>query len=185
MKRAICLASAISVVLVVGGPYASSASTPTIAGPTISGTTGANGWYVSTVTLTYEVTVSSFTGIDCGVVHPTGQGVEGVITINIAEADDGAMSRLEGQMAELEKQAADGLKDLEPSLGPAASGKARAALEAFLARSKELIALSRRNTNVLSLSLAMSRLPSLNTACDAALVALAQALDRRGFTGTR
>ena len=104
---------------------------------------------------------------------------------HIAEADDGAMSRLEGQMAELEKQAADGLKDLEPSLGPAASGKARAALEAFLARSKELIALSRRNTNVLSLSLAMSRLPSLNTACDAALVALAQALDRRGFTGTR
>jgi len=104
---------------------------------------------------------------------------------HIAEADDAAMSKLEERMAALEKQATDALSTLEPSLGPASTAAARAALQRFSTQSKELIALSRRNTNVLSLSLAMSRLPPLTSACDAALDTLAQALDKRGFTGTR
>ena len=104
---------------------------------------------------------------------------------HIAEADDGAMRKLEERMAALEKQANDAVSTLEPSLGPAATSAARAALQRFATQSKELIALSRRNTNVLSLSLAMSRLPPLTSACDAAIDTLAQALDKRGFTGTR
>ena len=104
---------------------------------------------------------------------------------HIAEADDGVMSKLEERMAALEKQATDAVSTLEPSLGPASAAEARAALQRFSTQSKELIALSRRNTNVLSLSLAMSRLPPLTTACDAALDTLAEALDKRGFTGTR
>jgi hypothetical protein len=104
---------------------------------------------------------------------------------HIAEPDDGAMSKLEAQMTALEKEAMDGLKALEPSLGPAAAATARGALDRFLAESSHLIMLSRRNTNVISLSLAMSRLPPLTSACNAALEAVAQALDRRGFTGTR
>lgn len=141
--------------------------------------------------------------LEAGVLHPAGRGDSAAARLraartelavrkaqllqgpHIAEADDGAMSRLEAQMAALEKQASDGLKELEPSLGPATSGAARTALDRFQAQSRELITLSRRNTNVLSLSLAMSRLPPLTTACEAALDALAQALDKRGFTGTR
>jgi hypothetical protein len=56
------------------------ADTPTISQPVISGTAGANGWYVSNVTVTYEVTGSSFNQVACGTWHTTSQGLEGVFT---------------------------------------------------------------------------------------------------------
>ena len=59
------------------------AATPVIGPPTITGTPGANGWYVSAVTVTYQVSVTSFTAVNCGVVQQfSSTGFTGVITLS-------------------------------------------------------------------------------------------------------
>ena len=49
----------------------------------------------------------------------------------------------------------------------------------------QIIALSRRNTNVRSLALSLDQKRTLTTACSESLHALQDALAKRGFTGTR
>ena len=51
--------------------------------------------------------------------------------------------------------------------------------------SAELVALSRRNSNVRSLALALRRAPELVAACDGSLAILQEALAKEGFSGTR
>ena len=104
---------------------------------------------------------------------------------HIAEADDAAMSQLEAQMSAREGEARDALRALAGVAPQETLDAAKGALDRFQKLSAELLALSRRNTNVKSLALSLKPKPALTAACDASLVALEQALARRGFTGTR
>jgi hypothetical protein len=107
---------------------------------------------------------------------------------HIAEEDEAAMNALEKQMVEREAAAREALKALAAAGGPAAKAPlaaATGALDRFQKISSELVALSRRNTNVKSLAISMRQLPALTAACDASLVALEEALGKRGFGATR
>lgn len=107
---------------------------------------------------------------------------------HIAEPDDAAMARLEAQMATLDAtahQAASALVNLVGANGRELGASALAELERFKALSAELVALSRRNTNVRSLSMSLREKPPLTRACDDAIGALQDALAKRGLNATR
>jgi len=104
---------------------------------------------------------------------------------HIAEADDAAMGRLEKEMAARQTAAREALKSLAGVSPKETLDAASAALDKFDKLSTELVALSRRNTNVKSLALSLKPKPALSAACDASLAALEGALAKRGFTGTR
>jgi hypothetical protein len=72
------------------------AATPVIGPPTITGTPGANGWYVSAVTVTYQVNVTSFSGVNCGVVQLSSTGFTGVITLSGDGANQDAQCTVTG-----------------------------------------------------------------------------------------
>lgn len=107
---------------------------------------------------------------------------------HIAEAQDREMARLEQEMAALQSTAREALAAIERDVRPAARPQldaAKAALDNFEAQSRKLIELSRKNTNVRSLELAMKQKPAMTSACDEALAALQGALAAQGFSGTR
>jgi hypothetical protein len=107
---------------------------------------------------------------------------------HIAESADAEMSRLESEMAVRQTAARRALEALKAAGGAAAVPSltaATAALDRFDQLSRQLIALSRQNSNVRSLELALRRQPALTAACDASLAALTDALAKEGFTGTR
>jgi hypothetical protein len=107
---------------------------------------------------------------------------------HIAEADDAAMTRLETEMATRAGAARDALAGLSGLVQPSAKlafGFASTQFDKFESLSAELVALSRRNTNVRSLSLSLRQKPALMAACEASLVALEGALAKKGFTATR
>jgi len=107
---------------------------------------------------------------------------------HIAEASDAAMTEMEKRMAASATAARSALQSLAPFV--AASAKARlasatASLDRFMMLNAELVALSRRNTNVRSLALSLGQKRMLTAACEESLQALQEALARQGFTGTR
>jgi hypothetical protein len=104
---------------------------------------------------------------------------------HIAEADDAAMTRMEKEMAARETTAREALAALGRGAKVGSLDAANAALDKFDQLSRELVGLSRRNTNVRSLSLALRKLPKLTAASDAGLTSVEQALAKRGFAGTR
>ena len=107
---------------------------------------------------------------------------------HIAESNDAAMDGLEKEMASRQSAARTALGSLAASAPAAARApldRAKTALDQFDRASRELIALSRANSNVRSLELALRQKPSLATACDESLGALETALAKEGFTGTR
>jgi hypothetical protein len=107
---------------------------------------------------------------------------------HIAEPADDAMTRLEGKMAAAEDVARNALTALAPLLSPDAGSQMRAAqasLDSFLERNREILALSRRNSNVRSLSLTLGEKRRLTAQCEDALRALNEALAKRGFVATR
>ncbi len=107
---------------------------------------------------------------------------------HIAEPDDAQMDRLEREMAgraAAARAAPDGLAPLVGAAGRPDLDRARAALDQFDTLSRQLIGLSRRNSNVRSLELALREKPALTAACDERLAALQAALAREGFSGTR
>jgi hypothetical protein len=107
---------------------------------------------------------------------------------HIAEPDDAAMAHLEAEMSQRETSAADATTTLaglaEPKMKPTV-GAAVAALARFKELSGQLIALSRRNTNVRSLALALRQKPALMAACETSLAALESALAKETFSATR
>jgi hypothetical protein len=107
---------------------------------------------------------------------------------HIAESDDAAMTRMEGQMASLESAARDALKGLaglvDAKGGPDLSF-ALVSLDRFKDVSSQVVTLSRRNSNVRSLALSLREKPVLTAACDDSLRALEEALAKEGFTATR
>ncbi len=107
---------------------------------------------------------------------------------HIAESDDAAMTRMEKRMATSEA-AARGALEMLASLVPPASrpqlAAATAALDRFAGLNTQIIALSRRNTNVRSLALSLGKKRMLTAACEDSLRALQDALAKRGFSATR
>jgi hypothetical protein len=83
------------------------------------------------------------------------------------------------------RKALDGLRR---TLGVSASAPldaAAAALDRFMTVDAEIVKLSRQNTNVRSLSLALGRKRTVTGACDDELRALEEALSKHEFRATR
>lgn len=107
---------------------------------------------------------------------------------HIADADDGVMTSMERRMAAAESVARKASGALAPLVQPASRSRldaAAAALDRFMSVNAQITALSRRNTNVLSLALSLNQKGKLTVACEDGLRALREDLARRGFTGTR
>jgi hypothetical protein len=104
---------------------------------------------------------------------------------HIASADEGAMSVMEGQIATLQTTATEALRDLSALGGPGALTPAETAFDRFNDTGKQIITLSRQNSNVRSLDLSLRVTPPLSAACDDSLRALQQALAKEGSKATR
>lgn len=107
---------------------------------------------------------------------------------HIAEADNVAMDRMEQQMATLEQNARSAMQRLRS----AAAGGARkdldtatAALERFVSVNREIVQLSRRNTNVRSLALTLGRKRVVAAEAEDQLKSLSEALATHTFQATR
>jgi hypothetical protein len=107
---------------------------------------------------------------------------------HIAAADEAVMADLEQRIVATEAVARNVLTSLSPLVQPARRshlGRAGDALDRFMAVHSQILALSRRNTNVRSLALSLNQKPALTAACEASLQALRGALAKRGFSGIR
>lgn len=107
---------------------------------------------------------------------------------HIAESDEAAMTRIETQMTASDTTARKALDSLKGMVRPTSHPQltaAATALDRFKSINTELIALSRRNSNVRSLALSLGRKRTLTAACDDSLQALRDALEKRGFNATR
>jgi hypothetical protein len=107
---------------------------------------------------------------------------------HIADADEAVMSRMEKQMATSEAAARTALDALHPLVDPASQPRlaaATAALNRFVDLNKQIIDLSRRNTNVRSLALSLDQKRTITPKCEESLRALQDALSKRGYNGTR
>jgi len=107
---------------------------------------------------------------------------------HVAESDDAAMTGMEKRMATSEAAARAALSTLVPLVQPdsrARLGTATVALDTFMRLNAQIMALSRRNTNLRSLVLSLNEKEKVTGECEASLQALRDALAKRGFTGTR
>jgi len=107
---------------------------------------------------------------------------------HIADADEAVMTRMETEMATSEKEARrslDALRAVAPSTSKPHLDAAAAALARFMDLNAQIIALSRRNTNVRSLALSLDQKRTITVSCEERLHALQLALGRRGYSGVR
>jgi hypothetical protein len=107
---------------------------------------------------------------------------------HIADADEAVMTRMEQQMSTSQAAARKALDELRPIVAPASRAKlvtAEGALKRFMELNAQLIALSRRNTNVHSLMLSLDEKRKATLACQDKLRELQTALGKRGYTGIR
>jgi hypothetical protein len=107
---------------------------------------------------------------------------------HIADADETVMTRMETEMATSEKEARrslDALRAVAPSTSKPHLDAAAAALARFMDLNAQIIALSRRNTNVRSLALSLDQKRTITVSCEERLHALQNALAKRGYSGTR
>jgi hypothetical protein len=106
---------------------------------------------------------------------------------HIAEANDVAMTQMEKDMNDRRvatSAAMDGLGKIVPANAPALAD-ARAAFDRFVKVSDDIVKLSRKNTNVVSLDLALRSVPTVTAACDDQLRKLQEALDGETAKATR
>ncbi len=102
---------------------------------------------------------------------------------HIADADEAVMTHMETRMGTSEAAARSALETLATLVPPASQPRiaaATAALNRFMELNAQIIALSRRNTNVRSLALALDQKRTLTAACAESLHALQDALAKRG-----
>lgn len=104
---------------------------------------------------------------------------------HIASADDAAMTDIEKQITTLDAQTAGALAALHGLVAPSSMASAEAAFERFKSIEAQIVALSRRNTNVRSLELSLKDKPPLTAACDDSLLRLQTALAQEGSKATR
>jgi hypothetical protein len=107
---------------------------------------------------------------------------------HIAEADDAAMTRMEGLMTAAAAAARQALMELKATLPASAAPQladAGAALDRLMTTHAEIVSLSRRNSDVRSLALSLGRKRTVTAECEDQLRALGDALAKHGFTATR
>jgi len=107
---------------------------------------------------------------------------------HIADADEAVMTRMETQMSTSGTAARKAIQALRALASPASASKldaATAVLNRFIELNAQIIALSRRNTNVRSLALSLDQKRKLTVSCEESLHALQNALAKRGYTGIR
>jgi hypothetical protein len=107
---------------------------------------------------------------------------------HIAEADEAGMARMEAEMSAQEQAARAALDRLRKLLPPAAQQPltdAAAAFYRFIAVNREIIQLSRRNSNVRSLALTLGRKRVVAAECEDQLRTLEDALAKHAFAATR
>jgi len=104
---------------------------------------------------------------------------------HIAEAGDAAMTEMETRMAAAEASGRRALRELAPLVGAPRLATANATFDRFMTAHAEITELSRRNTNVRSLALALNEKGRLTASCEGSLQQLRDALAKRGFTATR
>ena len=107
---------------------------------------------------------------------------------HIADADEAVMTRMEKEMSTSQAKAQNSLVALRPLVAPDSRAKlvtAEGALKRFMELNAQLIALSRRNTNVHSLMLSLDEKRKATLACQEKLRELQAALGKRGYTGIR
>jgi hypothetical protein len=107
---------------------------------------------------------------------------------HIAEAKDDVMTDLEKRMTASETEARGALRSLDNAVPPDSRqhvATAAAALDRFMQLNAQIVALSRRNTNVRSLALALGQKRTLAASCQQDLQALQDALAQRDFKATR
>lgn len=107
---------------------------------------------------------------------------------HIAEADDAAMTRIEKQMMAAAANARAALASLTMLVEPSRRQQlaaATTAMDRFIMLNDEIVALSRRNTNIRSLAMSLGQKRMLMATCVESLRALQAALAGRGFAGTR
>ncbi len=107
---------------------------------------------------------------------------------HIADADEAVMTRMEQQMSTSQTAARKALDALRPLVAPASRPKLAAAgdaLSRFLDVNAQVVALSRKNTNVRSLMLSLDEKQKLVLACSDNLRALQASLAKRGYSGIR
>ncbi len=114
--------------------------------------------------------------------------IEALQAAHIGAPDDPTMTDLEKHMSGAETSARESLRALAAVVRPASKAKlssASAALDRLVDLNRQIIALSRRNTNVRSLALALTEKRPLIAACEQQLHALQAALAKRGIAGPR
>jgi hypothetical protein len=107
---------------------------------------------------------------------------------HIADADEAVMTRMEQQMSTSQTAARKALDSLRPIVSESSRPQlaaAASALNQFLDLNTQIIALSRRNTNVRSLMLSLDEKRKTTLACQDNLRALQAALSKRGYSGIR
>jgi hypothetical protein len=107
---------------------------------------------------------------------------------HIAESDEAAMTRMESTMKGSEAAARKALETLTGALPPGARPQiadAASALDRLTTTNAEIVALSRRNSNVRSLALSLGKKRTVTAECDESLQALEDALARHHFSATR
>jgi hypothetical protein len=107
---------------------------------------------------------------------------------HIAESDERAMSNMESAMAASEaaaRKALDSLKGLLPAGAGPSLAKAADELARFTAINAEVVALSRRNSNVRSLALSLGKKRTVTAEAEDLLQALEDSLARHHFAATR
>ena len=107
---------------------------------------------------------------------------------HIAESKDDVMTDIEKRMAASETEARVALRTLDTAVPPASRPQvaaAAAALDRFMQLNAQIVELSRRNTNVRSLALALGQKRTLTASCQQELQSLQDALANRDFKATR
>jgi len=110
--------------------------------------------------------------------------IEALQAPHIATPDDGTMTALEKRMTASEQSARAALKELSRVVRPASKpslATATTALDRLMETNRQILQLSRRNTNVRSLALALTEKRAAVAACDDRLHALQAALAKRGY----
>jgi len=111
------------------------------------------------------------------------RGIQVMEAPHIADPDDRTMTSFEQRMAAAEAQARGDLAALiqAPSASREGLRAASAALDQFMSINAQITSLSRRNTNVRSLALSLNEKRPLTAACEKSLLALRDALAKRGY----
>ncbi len=107
---------------------------------------------------------------------------------HIAEASDATMTSIEERMAASETAARTALRTLRTLVPSGSQGLVDAAgttLDRFMSVNAEIVALSRRNSNVRSLALSLGQKRALTATCEEALRSLRTVLANRQLGGTR